>query len=184
MMRVLLITNDFPNALQPGRGIFNYQMARALSLENDVAVISHVSWLDEWKNRKRGGLVERFRTIDRLQVWHPRYYYPPAFLRTHHGQFLRWSVASVARRVLQDFKPDIVLSYWLHPDGEVAICVAREARVPLVVMSGGSDVLVLTRDIGRRQRIIRVLREADAVVCVSQHLRDAIEGMGIPSMWN
>jgi glycosyltransferase involved in cell wall biosynthesis len=181
MMRVLFITNDFPNALQPTRGTFNYQMACALALEHDVAVISHVSWLDEWKRGVTGRRVERLRTIDRVRVWHPCYYYPPALLRVYHGWFLWWSVASVARRVLRDFKPDIVLAYWLHPDGEVAVKIAREARVPVVVMSGGSDVLVLARDIGRRRRMINVLQEADAVVCVSRHLKCAIEGMGIPS---
>jgi len=180
-MRVLLITTNFPNAREPTRGIFNYQMACALAVEHDVAVIAHVSWLDAWKWKAKGGRVEGLTTIDRLRVWHPSYYYPPKMLRAYCGWFLWWSVATVARRVLRDFKPDIVLAYWLHPDGEAAVRIAREARVPVVVMSGGSDVLVLARTSGRRRRMIKVLEGADAVVCVSRHLKCAIEGMGIPS---
>ena len=55
MMRVLLITTNFPNAREPTRGIFNYQMACALAVEHDVAVIAHVSWLDAWKWKAKGG---------------------------------------------------------------------------------------------------------------------------------
>ena len=180
-MRVLLITNDFPNPLQPTRGTSNYQMVCALGLEHDVAVISHVSWLDEWRQRRIGRRIERVRTMNRVRVWHPRYYYPPALLRACYGWFLWWSVASLARSVVREFKPDIVLAYWLHPDGEVAVKIAREAGVPVVVMSGGSDVLVLARHRGRRRRLMKVLEQADAIVCVSRHLKSAMEGMGIPS---
>jgi teichuronic acid biosynthesis glycosyltransferase TuaC len=179
-MRVLLITNDFPNSLQPTRGTFNQQMVGALGLEHDVAVISHVSWLDEWRQRTMGR-IERVRTTNGVRVWHPRYYYPPALLRNCYGWFLWWSIAALARRVVREFKPDIVLAYWLHPDGEVAVKVAREARVPVVVMSGGSDVLVLARKAGRRRRMMKVLEQADAIVCVSRDLKSAIEGMGIAS---
>lgn len=109
----------------------------------------------------------------------PLYYYPPALLRVYHGWFLWRSIAALARRVIADFKPDIVLSYWLHPDGEAAVKIAREAGIPVVVMSGGSDVLVVARNGRRRERMIAVLTAADAVVCVSEHLRRAVTAMGI-----
>jgi glycosyltransferase involved in cell wall biosynthesis len=50
-------------------------------------------------------------------------------------------------------------------------------------MSGGSDLLVLADDPGRRACIADVLRRAGAVVCVSEHLARAaaeVAGDGIP----
>ena len=43
-MRVLFITGNFPNPLEPTRGMFNYYAARALARTNDVVVVPQISW--------------------------------------------------------------------------------------------------------------------------------------------
>jgi peptidoglycan/xylan/chitin deacetylase (PgdA/CDA1 family) len=53
--------------------------------------------------------------------------------------------------------------------------------VPSIVMVGGSDVLVLTRDRGRRKSIVRSLIEADAVVTVSRDLKQRTVELGVPA---
>ena len=178
-LRILLITNDFPHASQPTRGIFNFQMAAALAEQHEVAVIAHVPWVSEWKRRARFQPITAVPAPSRIKIWHPWYYYPPGLQRAHHGWVLWRSIAALARRVVANFKPDVVLAYWLHPDGEAAVRIAREAGIPVVVMSGGSDVLVVARDPRRRRRMIAVLTAADAVVCVSEHLRRAVTAFGI-----
>jgi glycosyltransferase involved in cell wall biosynthesis len=71
-------------------------------------------------------------------------------------------------------RPDVILSYWLHPDGAVASRLARESGVPCLPIVGGSDVLVGPRS-GRRARSIRdTLRDASAVIAVSETLRRAV----------
>jgi glycosyltransferase involved in cell wall biosynthesis len=172
-MRILLVTDNFPNPAQPAIGTFNLQMARALALTNDVAVIAYVPWLQEARMRRAGKRLERRRAEGRIEIHHPRYIYPPGVLRTLYPWFLWRSVAATAREVLQRFEPDVVLSYWLHPDGAVALRLARMAGVPAVVMSGGSDLLLLTKRPLRRRAITQVLEKADAVVCVSEHLARA-----------
>jgi len=172
-MRILLVTDNFPNPAQPAIGTFNLQMARALVLTNDVAVIAYVPWLQEWRMRRAGKRLERRRAEGRIEIHHPRYIYPPGVLRTLYPWFLWRSVAATAREVLQRFEPDVILSYWLHPDGAVALRLARMAGVPAVVMSGGSDLLLLTKRPLRRRAITQVLEKADAVVCVSEHLARA-----------
>ena len=172
-MRILLVTDNFPNPAQPAIGTFNLQMARALALTNDVAVIAYVPWLQEWRMRRAGKRLERRRAEGRIEIHHPRYIYPPGVLRTLYPWFLWRSVAATAREVLQRFEPDVILSYWLHPDGAVALRLARMAGVPAVVMSGGSDLLLLTKRPLRRRAITQVLEKADAVVCVSEHLARA-----------
>jgi glycosyltransferase involved in cell wall biosynthesis len=83
-------------------------------------------------------------------------------------------------KVFQEFSPDAVLGYWVHPDGEVAVRVARLAAVPAVVMSGGSEVLLLAQNPKRGQCIKDVLKKADGIITVGQDLKKNIIKLGIP----
>src|SRR5207302_3820831 len=78
-----------------------------------------------------------------------------------------------------EFHPDVILSYWAHPDGAVALRAARQANIPAAVIVGGSDVLLLTKNRARRRKIEHVLHNIDAVITVSDHLRRHVIDMGI-----
>src|SRR5262249_54268996 len=151
----------------------NRELIRALADRHDVRIVSPVSWIDEWRARRKGGLPlgeDRLAILDGVPAYYPRYYYPPKVLRRFYGWFLRWSVQSLLERLLKVERPDAVLSYWAHPDGEVAVHAARAIGVPAVVMVGGSDVLLLARKRSRRRCILKVLQQANAIVTTSQHL--------------
>jgi glycosyltransferase involved in cell wall biosynthesis len=182
-MKLLFLSNVFPNPLQPTKGVFNLGMVRALARDHEVRVVSPVSWVDELRAARRGAGLGRGRraAIGGVEVAHPRSYYPPKVLRGHYGTFLWWSVGRGAGRLVADFAPEAVLGYWAHPDGEVAVRLARRAGVPSVVMVGGSDVLLLGREAGRGRCVRRVLEAADAVVAVSRDLAEALAGLGIPA---
>ncbi len=178
-MRILFITGNFPNPLEPTRGMFNDQTARALARANEVTVIAPVSWRDRWRQRGSGALPPvEFR--DGLTVHHPLYVYPPGMLRTAYEWFLWQSVRRTVQRVLSGFRPDVVFGFWVHPDGATAVRIARGLGVPGVVMAGGSDVLLLGRDLRRRRCLTSALQSADGVVCVSHHLKKAVEELGVP----
>ena len=89
------------------------------------------------------------------------------------------SIKGAARSTARECEPDVILSNWAHPDGEVATRLARELGVPSVIMVGGSDVLVQTQSAARRRVIIRTLMRADHVVTVSEDIRRVICGFGI-----
>ena len=48
-MDILIVTNEFPNALDPTKAVFNLSLARALAQQHRVRVVSPVPWLDEWR---------------------------------------------------------------------------------------------------------------------------------------
>ena len=87
-----------------------------------------------------------------------------------------YSLRRTIMEQLRLFRPDAVVGYWTHPDGE---CAARIAGVPSAVMVGGSDVLLLSRNAVRRRRILDVLRAADVVVPVSEDLKTKLVSMGV-----
>jgi glycosyltransferase involved in cell wall biosynthesis len=91
-----------------------------------------------------------------------------------------WASSRAAfRRLIAGFSPDCVLSYWTHPDGEAALRAARSVGVPMALIIGGSDVLLMTRQPGCRRRFISVLRQADALLPVSRDLKEKAEALGV-----
>jgi teichuronic acid biosynthesis glycosyltransferase TuaC len=181
-MRILLITNVFPNPFEPTKGTFNLHMVRALARRHEVRVVSPILWTDEWKARRQGKPpLDRSRraVVHGIEAEYPVYYYTPKVLRPQYGNFYWWSVRGTVKRALAAEPPDVVLGYWVHPDGETAVRAARLAGVPAVIMAGGSDLLLLPENGRRRRCIVEVLREADAVVAVSRDLRDKFVELGV-----
>jgi glycosyltransferase involved in cell wall biosynthesis len=183
-MKILFISNVFPNSLQPGRGTFNRAMLQALGELHQTYVVSPVSWVEEF-----GDLIKQRSRLDQnwlpyedangMRVDYPRFYYPPKMLHQHYGQFMYWSIRPTLNKAISRFQPDVILSYWVHPDGEVAVRAAREHGIPAVVMTGGSDVLLLTRNRHRRRAIQSVLQQSDAVITVSQDIQAAVQQLQV-----
>src|SRR6516162_682944 len=132
-MRVLTLTNLYPNPLHPTRGPFNRQQLRVLAEHHDVRVISPIAWPDELAWRLKGGPrlpSDRRVTCDGIGVEHPRYYFPPKYLRGWYGHFYRESVRSTFRRALTEFRPDVIYSPWAYPDGWAAVELGHQAGLP------------------------------------------------------
>jgi teichuronic acid biosynthesis glycosyltransferase TuaC len=181
-MRLLLITNDFPNPYQPTKAVFNLQLARALAQKHEIRVISPIAWTDELgAKRARRCLLPRSRQVvlDGVAVAHPTYYFPPKLFRSHYGWFFWLSLRRTMRRLLTSYRPDVVLGYWAHPDGEAAVRAARAVGVPSAVLVGGSDVLLLPQTPDRRRCVAKVLQATDVVITVNEHLRSRVLELGV-----
>ena len=93
--------------------------------------------------------------------------------------FMWHGVRDASLKMMARQRPEVVIGYWAHPDGYCATRAAHSAGVPSVMMVGGSDVLLLTSKPSRRRAIYRVLNETDAVVAVSEDLRQKIIENGV-----
>jgi glycosyltransferase involved in cell wall biosynthesis len=182
LMRVLAITNLYPNPWQPQRATFNRLQLRVLSKEHcAVRVIAPIAWSDELRARRSGKPAlpaGRRVELDGMTIDHPRMFYTPGVLRGWYGHFFRRSVRGTFRRVVKEFAPTIVFAPWVYPDGWAAIQLAREAGLPVVLKAHGSDVLLLDEHPARRSGTIAAVRSADGVVAVSQDLADNIVSLG------
>src|SRR4051794_17423880 len=138
-MRVLYFSSIFPRPASPNRGIYCYHWCHSLTAAgHEVRVVSPRSWLDRRREPPAAGVLPGLAS---LSVDYPDYYYPPGVLRNTHGWFMWASAKRDLRRAVREFSPECVVSYWIHPDGEVAVRLAREANIPSAVIVGGSDLL-------------------------------------------
>ena len=179
-MNLLLLTLTYPTPWEPTNGPFNLALVTALTAAgHSVRVVAPVPWTVALR-RGRSGVTRYQPGVENGIATYPTYFYTPKVLRQWYGSFLWLSIRATVNRLFRGFRPDAILAYWAHPDGEAALRAARRCRVPAVVMVGGSDALILTRDPARRRRVVSVLTAADAVLSVGEDLKIRLVKLGVP----
>lgn len=170
-MRILIVTNLYPNPRQPHRASFNRLQFAALAKEHDVRIIAPIAWTS---GRPCGP-----RVSDGMVVEHPRYIHIPKVLRGLYGHLFEHAVRKSFDEQLRGWGPQVVLGCWGYPDGWAAVRLARQAGLPVAVKLHGSDVLTLA-DGPRRTRTVEVLTAADGIIAVSRNVHDKAIELGAP----
>jgi teichuronic acid biosynthesis glycosyltransferase TuaC len=165
-MRIAVVTPLFPVAGQPYRGWPVYQTVEALSRLADVHVVCPSARYPLSRTAAPG------RTVD-LPCTFFDYPAVPLLSRPWNGAVC----ARLLRPHLERLRPDLVLNYWLYPEGYAAVRAARALGVPVMVGSRGSDLRRI-QDSFTRSRTARTVREADHVLTVSEDLRRHAIAMG------
>ena len=165
-MRLLFVSNLFPNAAEPVRGIFNAQQVAALSKLCEVTVIAPTSqiMLDE----TRAG----------VRVIHPRFFHVPVLSRPFNG----WLFARAVEPVIRRERFDMVLASWAYPDAYGVMLVAEKLKFPFATTVLGSDVNSFFENPTRKQQILRALRASRAVFAKSKALQSRLATEGIESV--
>ena len=172
-MRILLLTSVFPTPHSPTKGAFNAALVAGLrAAGDDVRVIAPVPWTDHLRAPKRREPSDG--------ISHPTWFYPPRIGYAFHHRWMRRTVLPAARTAVEGWSLDLVIGYWTHPDGTVALELARQLGVPGVLIVGGSDIQLLTADSGRRRVILETLLRADRVLTIGAPLRDRVIALGVP----
>ena len=180
-MRVLCVTNLFPNRFQPNRGVYNWKHFLTLQQHAALRVVAPILWTDELSARRHGyrGLVtEVLQEWNGVPVVYPRYYYTPSCFRGNYGAFMKMSIARAFRQAVAEFRPDVIYGTWAYPDGWAACRLAREFNLPVVVKVHGSDLFLLDDYPGRGPGTAEAMQNADAIVGVGQALCDAAVKLG------
>ncbi len=179
--RIAVVSSYFPTLAEPFRGHSAYQTLLPLrehaELRAFVPLVHYPAWYTRRPREFRYGQITPSAppgcTI-------PAEYFTYATLplagRPFNGELCYRQV----RRAVAKFRPDLVLNYWLYPDGYAAVRVARELGVPAVVASLGSDL----RRIGDRATSAWtrwLLRRAGAVIVVSRELGAQAVRRGAPA---
>lgn len=173
-MRIAALTNAFPTRGAPNFGRPTFQRLAALSALADVAVFvadpRHGVLRPNYFLPHGQGEPER---IDGVAVTYVTYTAIPVVSRALNGWLLGRRLAPLAAR----FRPDVVLGYFVHPEGSAAVEAARRLGVPSVVCAIGSDLRQISGSVVRRC-ISGTLRRASRVITVSEELRGRAVALG------
>lgn len=187
-MRVAIVTPIFPVPWDLTRGRPVYETARAMSTLANVQVLfttatyANARWL-----QPRGYFYEHLPdgySLPGVSMESVGYPALPIVSRPINGLV---SAVCIAPR-LRAFRPDVVLSYWIFPEGMGSMLAARRLGVPCVIGARGSDVRV--RDAISRRMTGFTLRRADRVLTVSEELRQqavqvyGADGERVHTIWN
>ena len=180
-MKVLFLSNLYPNKEEPVRATFNRQKIAHLKGRCDITVVAPVSWFP-FKQAfcRKISRIPFKESIDGMDVYHPRVFYTPKSFRFLYGLFYYLSIRPFVEKLRRDFDFDIIFCAWAYPDGLAAMKLAKTFKIPFVVLAHGSDVHFHTKSSLRRGLMKETFLKADRVIAVSNELKDRILGLGVP----
>ena len=170
-MKILFISNLYPNVHEPARGTFNRVRLAYWRQLLEVQIIAPISWFFIKGKYAPPASVPSFEQIDGLDVYHPRAFYLPKLFRIINPSLFTLSIGRLVRRIQREFDFDQIHVDWLYPDACGVANLARQLKVPFTVSVAGTDAnLYLTYQV-RRYQILRALRQASAIIVRSNALR-------------
>jgi teichuronic acid biosynthesis glycosyltransferase TuaC len=176
--RITVVTSYFPIAEEPYKGHSAFQTLRFMKKDADIEVICPMSAYPRTKWLNPTGF--RYRRVDLS-------YKPPEFKATYFEYpalplvtrpFNGLTCAHLLKPYLLASKPDLILNYWIYPEGFAAVQLGRKYGIPVVVGSIGSDILRPGGPVSFR--LMRyALRAATGVITVSEDLRQNAIKLGV-----
>jgi glycosyltransferase involved in cell wall biosynthesis len=165
-MRLLFVSNLFPNSAEPVRGVFNAQQVAALSKLLEVTVVAPTAQ----------ALPDQTR--DGVRVIRPKFFHAPLLSRPLNG----WLFARAIEPVMRRERFDMVLASWAYPDAYGVMLVAEKLKFPFATEVLGSDVNVFFENPTRKRQILRALRASRVVFAKSRALQTRLAAEGIESV--
>ncbi|HEX3903422.1 MAG TPA: glycosyltransferase family 4 protein [Polyangia bacterium] len=183
-LRVLVVTELFPNAVMPTFSIFNKLQCAALSQLCEVDVRATIPWFPGARRFKKWSPAGKFadvpaeEQIEGMHVRHPRFLFVPKIGRPLSPALYAASLWPSVRKLRG--KIDVVLGCWAFPDGLASILLARRLGVACAVKVHGSDLNVLPQQRSLKMLLRWGLPRVDRLIAVSRPLGQRAIELGVP----
>lgn len=174
-LRLAVITHEFPTEEHSCQGYVFYDLIRELQKHCSVRVFCLL------------------HSYPRQQFLRPRTFQPAIFGRPLSGvdvEFVNYpslpvitrpfNALTAARRAhprIARWRPDLLLAFFLYPQGCAAISIGRQLKIPVILGARGSDLLRIP-DLLTKWQISKALRSASAVQGVSLDLVERAIDLG------
>jgi len=180
-LKLLILSSIFPNNVETNKGIYIYHQAARLSEFCDVRVVAPVPYVPRILRNTRYSTfaaVREFETIGGLPVAHPRVFITPKIGHSAYGLFYLLSLRSYVSRAKRDFKPDVLVSYWIYPDGFASVWLGKLMHLPVIVGGLGCDVNEAGTGFLRKAAVGWTLRHSGRIMAVSEAMRSEMVKLG------
>lgn len=179
--RLLFLSNLFPDASEPIRGLDNATLLQAL-IDAEGWDVRSLALRPRLSLRAPGTLSDLAPRAGDERLG-PEYvgirYLPKVGSRWNDG-LVAADLAPAFARTVAAWRPDIVLATWLYPDGCAAATLCQQAGLPLVLITQGTDTHGYLRDPVRRRKIVQAVAASRATICRSADLGRLLVGAGAP----
>jgi glycosyltransferase involved in cell wall biosynthesis len=183
-MKILLLTNLFPNPNFKTFGTYNYARAKFLK-ENghEVKVICPVgvtpglsnlfpfphfhNLLKEFNKKRKIPSQMIYEDID---ISYPKWLWlPKKFFWYSEVYLLDFFIGKYIATTIKSFKPDMILTSWLHPYGTYAKFFKQKFNIPVYSITEGSDILYMPKEYDGIEKIIPIINKyCDNLIFVSE----------------
>ncbi len=179
-MRIIIITNLFPNPVQLQRSTFNENQFLSLAQLADIELISPISWTEYFRFSKaqRMEIKECKLWKNEIRVSFPIYFFIPIIFRALHGVAYFISILPAWLRIKRQAK-DLIFASWAYPDGFAGALLAKWYKLPVVIKVHGSDVEILSENSFKTRLTLWGLHQAKHIVSVSSYLKEFLVAKGI-----
>ncbi len=172
-MRLLCLTNLFPDTLQPWRGLDNVTLLHALKAEQpeaDIRVLCLRPGHGYWTGK---ACPLQPRSGD--EPLHPSYHWAPYVPKFGglNDRLYTLAVRRALRTLPQGWKPEALLVPWLFPDACGVHRVPEFRGLPLLAVAQGSDVHQYL-GMPQRRRAIQALSQRAHIITRSEDLRQRL----------
>lgn len=177
-MKILVITTNYPNNMEPNRSIFNKERIRYLSKHSEIKIIAPIPWVPSFLDHKFSK-VYKYELVDGIEIFHPRYFMIPKIGRSLYGFFFFLSIINFVKHFKKNYDFDLIYCPWVYPDGFAAALICRLLNKPLILHASGSDINYFTRFLIRRKLISYALKCSEHILVVSNALKEKLIDLGI-----
>ena len=173
LTNVLVITNLYPYPWEPNRAAFNRQQFEKLAELSNVKIIVLVPWTSAAKNIGRLNKHKK----NNVEIDYCAYLYPPKVGRFLYPLFIFLSLLTHYWKI-KKFNPDCMLLSWAFPDAVAGTLLAKVFKIPTIIKVHGSDINVHAEVKGRKWQIKWAMKQAKAIIAVSQALKTRVIEIG------
>lgn len=185
-MRVLVFSSLYPNAAMPLHGIFVRRRLEAWARRpgNAITVIAPVPYFPKLPFKTRPHW-DRFARVPALEapwgydIHHPRHLVTPALGMRFYGRWMAQATLELARELHRKTPFDLIDGHYIYPDGEAAIALGRELKIPVVLSSRGTDLNLYPELPHIRPLLQDSLARAAHVICVCRELGRVASDLGV-----
>lgn len=133
--------------------------------------------MTQW-HPKRGGIVTHVENMMRYSTYDFRVLTYPQFMDVPLVRALSFTVYGFIKGLFVEC--DVIHAHYAVPQGFLGVLLKMARGKPLVVTAHGSDITVLGRKRMTKALVALSLKRADAVIAVSNFIKDEIVKMGVP----
>lgn len=174
-MSIVSTTMCYPNPASATQGVFVERRLRAICRWMPVQVVAPVPWfpmLQPVRFEDVAGTSPAAPAEARVpSVVRPRMFYLPGVMKRWDAAFYAAAFEPALRTARHTGAARLIDAHFVWPDGVGAWRVARQERLPFVCTIRGKLVSQIA-DRHKRRMIAEMLRDADALIAVSQSLAD------------